>query len=163
MKGVCNRKNNAFKKRRQRIIHYLCASRTWKHRPSAWEPNVGAKFILADIPGHALHEKGLQRQKGVGPLVSSQEHRALLVLRINRGSTAGFVPPPVYIGFPLFVLPRGCSGQLFSIPWRTRGTVVPCAEKPVGVPSCRARRAQPPRCAPDLPLVRPGFEFDRSG
>ena len=40
------------------------------------------------IPGHALHEKGLQRQKGVGPLVSSQEHRALPVPRCNRLSTA---------------------------------------------------------------------------
>ena len=39
------------------------------------------------IPGHALHEKGLQRQKGAGPLVSSQEERALLVLLINRGKT----------------------------------------------------------------------------
>ena len=37
------------------------------------------------VPGHALHEKGLQRQKGVGPLVSSQEQRALLVPVINRG------------------------------------------------------------------------------
>ena len=36
------------------------------------------------VPGHALHEKGLQRQKGVGPLVSSQEERALLVPVINR-------------------------------------------------------------------------------
>ena len=36
------------------------------------------------IPGHALHEKGLQRQKSVGPLVSSQEERALLVPVINR-------------------------------------------------------------------------------
>ena len=29
-------------------------------------------------------QKGLQRQKGVGPLVSSQEQRALLVPLINR-------------------------------------------------------------------------------
>ena len=36
------------------------------------------------VPGHALHEKGLQRQKGVGPLVGSQEERALLVPVINR-------------------------------------------------------------------------------
>ena len=39
------------------------------------------------IPGHALHEKGLQRQTGVGPLVSSQEQRALLVSVISRLST----------------------------------------------------------------------------
>ena len=37
------------------------------------------------IPGHALHEKGLQRQIGVGPLVGSQEERALLVPLKNRG------------------------------------------------------------------------------
>ena len=37
------------------------------------------------FPGHALHEKGLQRQKGVGTLVSSQERRAFAVPRINRG------------------------------------------------------------------------------
>ena len=28
------------------------------------------------IPGHALLEKGLHKQKGAGPLVSSQERRA---------------------------------------------------------------------------------------
>ena len=37
------------------------------------------------IPGHVLHEKGSQRQKGAGLLVSSQEQRALLVPLINRG------------------------------------------------------------------------------
>ena len=40
------------------------------------------------IPGHALHEEGLHRQIGVGTLVSSQEQRALIVLLINRWSTA---------------------------------------------------------------------------
>ena len=45
----------------------------------------------AFIPGHALHEKGLQRQKGVGPLVGSQERRALLVPVINRLQT-GYKP-----------------------------------------------------------------------
>ena len=45
------------------------------------------------IPGHALHEEGLQRQIGVGTLVSSQERRALFVLLIKRWSTAGFVLP----------------------------------------------------------------------
>ena len=36
------------------------------------------------FPGHALHEKGLQRQKGVVPQFGSQEKSALLVLVINR-------------------------------------------------------------------------------
>ena len=40
------------------------------------------------IPGHALHEGGLQLQKGVGPLVSSRERRAAIVQRINHLSTA---------------------------------------------------------------------------
>ena len=40
-------------------------------------------------PSHALHEKGLQRQKGDGPQVSSQERRAAVVPRINRLSSAG--------------------------------------------------------------------------
>ena len=42
-------------------------------------------YIYIYIPGHALHEKGLQRQKGASPLVSSQERRALAVPLINRG------------------------------------------------------------------------------
>ena len=73
-----------------------------------------------DVRGHALHEKGLQRQLGVGTLVSSQERRALLVPLmnplqtadgpvVNRGSTAGFASPPVYIGIPSFVLAQGCE------------------------------------------------------
>ena len=36
------------------------------------------------IPGHALHEKGLQRQIGVGTLVNNQQRRALAVPVINR-------------------------------------------------------------------------------
>ena len=36
------------------------------------------------IPGHALHERGLRGQKGIGPLVSSWGHRAAVVLVINR-------------------------------------------------------------------------------
>ena len=35
------------------------------------------------VPGHALHEKGSQRQKGAVPLVGSQGERALLVSLIN--------------------------------------------------------------------------------
>ena len=36
------------------------------------------------VPGRALHEKGLQRRKGVVSLVGSQEERALLAPVINR-------------------------------------------------------------------------------
>ena len=41
--------------------------------------------VVDYVPGHALHEKGLQRQIGVGTLVSSQERRALAVPLISRG------------------------------------------------------------------------------
>ena len=37
-----------------------------------------AGFVPPSVPGHALYEKGLQRQKGVVPLVGSQEQRAVL-------------------------------------------------------------------------------------
>ena len=52
-----------------------------KHTEKEQELELSVKRI----PGHALHGKGLQRQKGVGPLVSSQEKRALLVPLINCG------------------------------------------------------------------------------
>ena len=43
----------------------------------------------SSIPGHALHEEGLQRQIAVDTLVNSQQRRALAVPRLNRGQTAG--------------------------------------------------------------------------
>ena len=46
-------------------------------------------ILMGESPGHALHEKGLQRQKGAGPLVSSQERRALFIPLLKRGSNAG--------------------------------------------------------------------------
>ena len=48
------------------------------------------------FPGHALHEKGLQKQNGDGPLVSSQEQRALLAPRKNLLST-GCQPVVVFL------------------------------------------------------------------
>ena len=73
--------------------------------------------------------------------------------RINRGSTAGFVPPTVYIGFPLFVLPQACPRGFSSIVWMVRGTVVSWANRPIGVPSCPSppRPAVPPCDAPSRP------------
>ena len=102
------------------------------------------------IPGHALHEKGLQRQEGAGPLVGSQERRAAVVPLINRGSNAGFVPPPVYMAFRLFVLLKKRSGQVCSMPWRVRGSVVSWANRFVGVPFCPVppHPAVPPCAAP---------------
>ena len=45
-------------------------------------------------------------QIGAGTLVSSQERRALAVLQIKN-----FVPPPVYLGFRLYLLSKNCPGQ----------------------------------------------------
>ena len=61
-------------------------------RPQIAAPSIPPVTLFL-IPGHALHEKGLQRQKGAGPLVNSQERRARFVPRIQpriqRGSNAG--------------------------------------------------------------------------
>ena len=112
-------------------------------------------------------------KKGVGPLVSSQEQRALLVLSINRSSTgyfrtclawkgvsrppvqpfinrlptASLVSPSVYIEFRSFVLQQRWSGDLSSIPWKARGPLVSWANCSVGVPPCPA----PPRCPAGRP------------
>ena len=69
---------------------------------------------------------------------------------MNRLSTAGFVPPSGYIGFPSFVLAKGRSGQLSTILWGATGTVSFCATRPVGVLFCPAppRPAAPPCAAP---------------
>ena len=48
-----------------------------------------ANYGIGCFPGHALHEKGLQRQIGVGTLVSNQERSAPAVPLINRLSSAG--------------------------------------------------------------------------
>ena len=122
-----------------------------------------------------MHEKGLQRQIAVGTLVNSQQRRALAVPVINRGqtgyqpvinrlSTGRFVPPPVYLGFPLFVLAKRRSEQLFTAPWRARGTVAFRADRNVGTLFCPgsprlAVRYAP--CRPDPPVVCPGFGLDR--
>ena len=74
----------------------LCGRRA-NRRPACagssgfWNRRVIPSYALHEkrfLPGYALHEKGLQRQIGDGPLVSSQERRAAVVLRINRSSAA---------------------------------------------------------------------------
>ena len=119
-------------------------------------------YIFLFSPGYALHEKGLQRQISVGTLASSQERRALLVPRINRWSTAGFVPPSVYIRFPLFVLPKSPPQHLPLVRQSVRGTVLSWANRSVGVPFRSALPSPPLRRArsPDPPVVCPGFGFD---
>ena len=65
-------------------------------------------------------------------------------------STGRCVPPPVYIGIHLFVLPKRRPGQLSTVPWRARGTLVSWANRPVGPDLARPA---PPRSA--LPSAAP--------
>ena len=138
------------------------------------------------FPGHALHEKNLQSQKGAGPLVSSQERRARFVPRLNRGSdadppriqpgsntdptrihrgsNAGLIPPPVYIEFRLLVILRSLSGQVCSMPWGVWRTVDPWRTDLSASRPARSRPAPPSRHAPpcpDPPVVCPGFGLDK--
>ena len=130
------------------------------------EPLVVCPGLELDkVPGYALREKGLQRQKGAGPLVSSQEHRALLVPRINRLST-GCQP---LVWFPH----RGLNGisfvrasgetfrrRVFDALGDTRDACLlgqllclcPAQPSPTPLP-LRAPR-------PDPPMVCPGFGPD---
>ena len=50
-------------------------------------------------------------------------------------------PRSVYIGFRLFVLLGRRSGDVSSMPWRVRGTLVSPADRSVGIQSC----PNPPR------------------
>ena len=45
--------------------------------------------------------------------------------RMNHWSTAGFVPPSIYIGFRLFVLLGRRSGDVSSMLWRVGKRIVP--------------------------------------
>ena len=69
------------------------------------------------IAGHAVHEKSLQRQKGVGLLLGKKK---LFFPVINRLETACqpviLFPHSVYIGFRLFVLLERHSGDVFTMP-----------------------------------------------
>ena len=115
------------------------------------------------IPGHALHDgfKGTNRHRHTGQQPGTKSARGPGAKpRMNRGSTAGFVPPSVYIGFPLFVLTKGRSGQLSTIPRGSRGTVGFWATRPVGVLFCPAPlRAAAPPCAAPTRTARGMFGF----
>ena len=162
----CTHSNNGVATGKQITNHWQNADHAPAHanKPSTV---IFCSFCFNHLdyfPGHALHEKGLQRQIGDGTLVSSQERRAAVVPRINRVSTADFVPPSVYIGFALFALPKKSFKTLSSMPWRARGSVVSWANRPVGVPSYPAppRPAAPPCAAPPRPLMAcPGFGIDK--
>ena len=74
-----------------------------------------------EIPGRALHEKGFERKINVVTLVNGQQRRVLALPLINRWSTGRFVPAPVYIGFPLFVRPKGHSSSRLRYPGKLEG------------------------------------------
>ena len=63
--------------------------------------NATNRHFVLPYPSQPIPGKGHvhQRQLAVGTLFNSQQRRALAVPRLNRWSTAGFVPPPVYLGF----------------------------------------------------------------
>ena len=100
------------------------------------------------------------QKKGVGPLFSSQGRRALAVPLIDRGLTASLplilFPHSIYIGFRLFVLLERRSGDVFSMPWRVRGTFFFLAINSVGTQSYPT----PPCCLLGAPT---GTARDMSG
>ena len=122
-------------------------------------------FLRAErhVPGHALHQKGLQKQIAVGTLVSSQQRRALAVPRLNHWSTAGqplvklcFVPPLVCIGFPFFsCLRRNVQNSCLWYPGGLEGRL-PSRPTEMSAPWFAQLRPAPPsavRCAdPTRPL-----------
>ena len=99
-----------------------------------------------------MHKKGLRRQIGASPLVSSQERRALVVLWVN-----GLLCSAISLQRILFVR---ASGELFRTfvfdPMGAKGSVVSWANRPVGVPCQHIHRERTagrvlPRLAPPRP------------
>ena len=117
-----------------------------------------------------MHEKGLQRQIGVGPLVISQERRAAVVLRLSRGYT-GCEPDVLFLHRFLCDFVCSCFRKVIqNNSLRCHGgqgeRLVTWADRPVSVHSCSVS----PRPAPlhrralrrlDPPMVRSGFRLDR--
>ena len=171
-----------------------CIKQRQGTRSSAGVKRHNVSLVRSRVRGYALHEKELQTQKGIDPLVkqpgTKSPSRPADKPVANRLSTArqpvvnfSLVPRSCfYMGFPCFVPPKNCPGQLFSVPWRARWTVVSLAHRPAAVlgastrrhptPPCRApprpaalRTRRPPRrCAPPRPVppvICSGFGFDR--
>ena len=103
------------------------------------------------IIGHALHEKGLQWQIGVGTLVSSQERRALAApliknlltagqMRINRWFRSG-------IGLHRISLVRASEDTFNTIRWRARSRVLSKPNRPDDDCPTQPRLPSPPGLA----------------
>ena len=116
---------------------------------------------MQGMSGKRVYRDNGRRCSGQQPATKSAIRPADKPL-VNCGSTAGFVPPPVYIGFPLFVLLKNRSREISSVPWWKRGTDVSWASRTVEVPFGAAWPSfadAPPR--PEPPVVCPGFGFGR--
>ena len=121
--------------------------------PPRRAPRPDPPVVYPGFPGHALHENGLQIQEASvhwsaaknKERFSSRGYTAYQP-RINRGSTAHFVPPCVYMGFRLFVLLEKRSSDVSSnpsIPWKVQRTCVSCANSSVGTQSCPTPPGRP--------------------
>ena len=56
-------------------------------------PKIIIATMTLAIPGRAVHQEGIRRQRGVIKLTRSQERRAALVLWMHRSSAVRRVPP----------------------------------------------------------------------
>ena len=115
-----------------------------------------------------MHEKGLQRQKGVGTWTNSQERRAAVVLVIKRGSTGYRIPPSVPIGLHRISFVRASENMFRTIVYdalgcKRDGCVLgePTLRHPVLPGPALPRRPAlcPPRTTP--PVVCPGIGFNK--
>ena len=122
------------------------------------------RVLELQIPGYASHDKGLQRQIGDSPLVSSQEQRALAVPQVNRMfcsssdlNRTSFVRASEESSWTVvFHAPR-VKRVSCLLGGPTRWCPVPSHNAP-------PRRHAPPRHAlpsPDPPVEYPGFGLDR--
>ena len=84
----CSKVNSAFHAQDIDLDVFLNMCSLFTRQPGQKHQNA---HLACPIPflGHALHEKGLQRQIAVGALLDSKQQRALAVLRLNRWSTTG--------------------------------------------------------------------------
>ena len=113
------------------------------------------RVCSVSIPGHALHEKGLQRQKKRRSTVRQPGTKRASCPAdeplINPWSTADLVPLSVYIRFRISMLLERRCGDVFSMPLRKRLTFVSLANNSVGTKSCpippgRSARRFDPTC-----------------
>ena len=123
------------------------------------------------VPGHALHEKGFtktNKRRSIGQQPGTKSgRRPADKPRINRGSTARCVPPSVYIGFRLFVLPRIVQDICLRCPGNLGGQRSGCLlgrpthRHPISCPA-PLRPAAPPCAAPPRPARgMSGFGLDK--